>query len=438
MTAAASSRVSPRARRLDLRLLTALVVVLVAIPSILVFPPLGGAGTPAEMLGMALFALWVARRMSGGRGTRSRSALMLGTLAFGLSVLASYLVATTRPITPIEVSAADRGLVSTIAWLGMLLFALDGLTNLVTLDTLLRRLSLAGGCLGALGLLQFATKQPFTNYIQIPGLSASHDLESVTSRADLTRPAGTAIHPIEFGAVLTMILPIALHYALTDRDRSPVVRWFPVLTIAAAVPISISRSAVISAVVVLIMLLPTWDRRLRTRAIAFIVALMCVLYLTVPGLLGTLTSLFTGISEDSSAQSRTDSYSLAFEFIRRQPIFGRGFKTFLPSYRILDNQYLLTTIETGIVGLAAFLALLISAIALARRSRRQSTDPRVRSLAQALAASVTAAAFSFAFYDEFSFPMAASLLFIVLGTTGAMARILDTSIMRTTADHPFS
>ena len=49
------------------------------------------------------------------------------------------------------------------------------------------------------------------------------------------------------------------------------------------------------------------------------------------------------------------SYAIAGEFIGRAPIFGRGFSTFLPSYRILDNQYLGLLIETGIVGLVAFL-----------------------------------------------------------------------------------
>ena len=53
-------------------------------------------------------------------------------------------------------------------------------------------------------------------------------------REGLTRPAGTTIHPIEFGAVLTMILPIALHYALHDKYRSKLARWFPVAAIAPA------------------------------------------------------------------------------------------------------------------------------------------------------------------------------------------------------------
>ena len=82
------------------------------------------------------------------------------------------------------------------------------------MDVLLRRLTYLGGAIASLGLLQFATGQPFTNYIQIPGLSINNELVSVLNRGGLVRPAGTAIHPIEFGAVLTMILPLALRALL--------------------------------------------------------------------------------------------------------------------------------------------------------------------------------------------------------------------------------
>ena len=119
--------------------------------------------------------------------------------------------------------------------------------------------------------------------------------------------------------------------------------------------------------------------------------------MAVPGLLGTLTGLFTGISGDSSAQSRTDSYALAAAFISRRPIFGRGFLTFLPSYRILDNQYLGLAIETGVVGVATLLFLFLCGIFIGpRHSPAQSPRmPAIRSLANSLAASVASAAASF-------------------------------------------
>lgn len=411
----------------EVRLLTLLIVLLIGIPSRLIFAPLGSAGTPALVLGMVMLVSWGFARIVARPG-RGAQPLRIATYVFLGAILASYLAATTRPIEAVEIRAADRGLISVLGWIGILLFTLDGPRNQFDLDTLLRRLSLAGGLQGVVGIIQFTTGLPLTNYLVIPGLTVNSDLGSVIGREGLSRPAGTTIHPIEFGAVLTMILPIALHYALQDKDRSRTARWFPVVAIAAAVPISISRSAILSAVVVMLLLLPTWARPLRHRAYGAIGVLVVGIYLTVPGLLGTLSGLFTGISKDSSATSRTDSYRLAADFISRAPWFGRGFRTFLPSYRILDNQYLGLAIETGLVGLAVFLGFLLTAINQSIAARRASTDERERSLAQAFVASIASAGLSFAVYDAFSFPMAASLLFLVIGAAGAHRRLSNRTV----------
>jgi O-antigen ligase len=137
-------------------------------------------------------------------------------------------------------------------------------------------------------------------------------------------------------------------------------------------------------------------------------------------MLGTITKLFTGISQDDSAASRTNSYPLAFEFIARTPVFGRGFQTFLPSYRILDNQYLGLLIETGFVGVAALLGFFLTVILVAFMARRRFPDVRSRSCAAALGASVAAPAACLAFVDGFAFPMMAGLTFLCAALVGAV------------------
>lgn len=419
------AQLRPERTSLDaVTLLTLLFFVLFAIPSRLIFAPLGASGTPAQVLSLGLGTWWAAIKLAGGdRDPRRRDVVRRAMLLFVLAILVSYLVAATRPVTAAELRQADTGLVLALGWLGLLLFTGSGLPSLAALHLTLRRLVIAGGLLASLGLVQFVTKRPLTNYIQIPGLTTNNTLVSVVGRGGLTRPAGTALHPIEFGAVLTMILPVALHFAMHDRSRNALRRWFPVAAIAIAVPISISRSAIVSTIVVLLFLLPTWTRGARRITYATLIGLFGLLYVAVPGLLGTLTGLFTGISGDSSAQSRTDSYALATEFITRWPLFGRGFLTFLPSYRILDNQYLGLAIETGAFGVAALLFLFLCGIFIGRAIRLRSADIPTRSLANALAASVASAAASFALFDAFSFPMAATLLFFMLGCLSALDRL---------------
>jgi O-antigen ligase len=422
-TVATATYVGKDRRGRRLRLLSVLIVILIAIPSILIIGPLGSAGTPADVLGLIMLLIWVIGRISSPPRLGGSNPVRTAMLLFVAAVMASYIAAAIRPIAGTEQSAADRGLLLAMAWLGMLLFTIDGPRDRRELETFLRRLSFVAGAEALVGLAQFATRQALVNYIQIPGLSDNGDLSSLADRGNLARPPGTTIHPIEFGAVLTMVLPIALYFALNDRHRSTVARWWPVAAIALAIPISISRSAILSAAVALLLLLPTWSVQVRRKIYLGLVALVAAVYLVAHGLISELSNLFLGISDDNSAASRTDSFGLAFQFIGRAPLFGRGFRTFLPEYRILDDQLLGTAVEMGLIGLAVLLGLMITGMVAAIRVRRASTDPSTRALAQSLFAAVAAGSCSFAFYDALSFPMAASVFFIVLGATGALVRI---------------
>jgi polysaccharide biosynthesis protein PslJ len=408
-------------------LLTVFLFALVAIPSELIVGALGSAGTPAQIIAIGMLIWWMVTKVSTPRVVQTRQPIRIMMWLFAAAVVASYVAANSRQMMSDEARSSDLGLLLLSAWLGILLIAMDLIGSRDRLDVLLRRVVFAAGALATLGVVQFVTREPFTNYIQIPGLNTNEELISVYGRAGLARPAGTAVHPIEFGAVLTMALPVALHYALTDLRRPLIRRWYPVAAIAIAVPISISRSAIVSAIVVLCFLIPTWAPPIRRRGYIAIVGLNCAVYLMVPGLLGTLRGLFIGVSTDSSAQSRSGSFSLALDFFSRSPFIGRGFGTFLPAYRILDDQYLGLLIETGLVGLAAFLGLLIASVVNALWLRRHMTSPVDASLCIALAASVASASISLALFDGLSFPMSAGLMFLLLGCIGALHRLRATN-----------
>jgi hypothetical protein len=212
--------------------------------------------------------------------------------------------------------------------------AMDGITTRAGLETLLRRLSLLGGFEAAVGILQLLTGQTLVQYLHLPGLTDSGASAELISRGAFIRPAGTASHPIEFGVALAMLLPIALHFAVADAGRrSAFARWLPAGLIALALSLSISRSAIICTAIALPVLLTAWPRNLRRWVYVAAPTLIACLTVTMPGFYGTVMGMFTGIGNDSSAQSRTGSYGLAWSFIARAPVFGRGVGTFLPPYR---------------------------------------------------------------------------------------------------------
>ena len=406
-------------------LLTVYVVLLIAIPSKLVFAPLGGAGTPAQVVGVlgGVWYLWyrVQRPQSIDLGPQPVRAAFL---MFAAALCASYIASMIRPISDGELSTADLGLVSIVGWVGVVLVANDGITSLDRMLALLRRVSAMGGALAALGIVQFVSGQALTDRIEIPGLTVNTVYFGVAVREGFTRPAGTAVHPIEFGVVLTAILPIALVCAMIMTNRSWVQRWYPVLAIAAAIPLSISRSAILGTIVSWAVLLPAWPKRARRWTYLAVGILGVAIFLTIPGFLSTLSGLFTGIGNDASAGSRTGSYAIAWEFVQRSPLVGRGYSTFLPSYWILDNQYLGLLIETGIIGLASYLFMLVTGFRTALRAAKAKRDPNLRQVGHAIAAAIAALAVCNTFYDLLAFPMSAGILFLILGLSGAFLRLV--------------
>jgi O-antigen ligase len=397
------------------------VVLLLLVPSAYVLAPLGAAGTPAQVFAMAMALWWVGRRLAlpfvaGRRSQPVRTAVLV---LLGAAT-ASYVAANLRAIEGVEATAADRGMLTLLALLGVVLVAGDQIPSRHRLDVLLRRLVLVGAAVAAFGLLQFVTGSSFLEYLRPPGLVANTDLVGVGERGGFSRPAGTALSPIEFGVAMTMLLPPAVHYALHDGHRGRLVRWVPVALLALAIPVAVSRSAVLGAAVAFALMLPTMSPRARRGAVVAALGMVALVYVAVPGMLGTLLRLFTGIGTDASAESRTSSYGLALEFVSHSPVVGRGFGTFLPEYRILDNQFLLTTIEMGVVGLLALLGLLVTGAVVARRTARAHRGTDTGRLAQALLASLAAGAVSFALFDALSFPIVAGLTFLVLGAIGAL------------------
>jgi O-antigen ligase len=97
--------------------------------------------------------------------------------------------------------------------------------------------------------------------------------------------------------------------------------------------------------------------------------------------------------------------------------------TFLPKYRIFDNQYLLLLVTAGIVGTVAFLGLGITGVVTMFRLRTQLRDDASRDLAISLAAAVCAGFSCLFMFDAFAFPMTMGTLFLLLGLAGAFRRI---------------
>lgn len=422
----ATAPVSRRLRGPDgVGLLTAYLTFLLVIPARLTIGALGAAGSPATLVGVAAAVVWCWAQATRGRLSHVQP-VRRALLAVAFLFLTSYVMAVAQPRAMDEVQTADIALLSVVSWVGVALLAHDTVHDRRRLDRLLERLSLLGALFALVGIIQFATGWQITNLIEIPGLTWNSALNSVFARAGFNRPASTATHSIEFSVSLAGMLPLAVHVALQHRWLSSARRWWPVIAISLATPLAISRSGLVGLAAGMVILFLGWDAVQRKVGLIVTGLFVVVIFIVFPGLLGSLTALFTQAGTDASVKSRTDSYDLAEWFITRSPLLGRGLGTFMPKYRILDNQYLMLLIETGLLGVIAFVGLFLMAMACAQIVRGRTEDLAARHLAQALTASVAACSTGYAVFDGFAFPQFTGLTFLFVGLTGALWRAQST------------
>jgi hypothetical protein len=398
------------------------VFVLMAIPSRYTFAPFGGAGAPCTLLSAVFLIVYLLRWVHPASPIGSvRQPLRAAALGIFCAFVASYAAADLHKMGTSEQNGADRGMVMICGWVGILLLTADGVSSVERLDVLLRRIVFGASSMAALGIVQFFTGLNIATYIVIPGLTANEPYDDITARGSFHRPSATAIQPLEFAFVLAAVLPIAIHRARFAPGNQKFKRWLQVFLIAVALPMTVSRSAILGLIVVLAVILPVWPSRDRWRALGMVAIGALGFLVLVPGFVRDMSSLFFAIGSDASTTSRTSALSNALPLIAQHPLFGSGFGTFMPSVLFFtDDQYLNAGIELGLVGVAALVALFIAGWWTARDVRRRSTDPAIRHLGQCLAASCAVMLVVYGTFDTLYFPMAAGVTFLVLGCTAAL------------------
>ena len=399
---------------------------LIIVPSALIVGAFGAAGRPAMLLAAAMLGWYLLVRQHPAIDIdRERQPVRVAAIGLCCAVLASYVSASRSAMSTPAVNAADRGLILLAGWLGVMLFAADGIDDSGRLAVLLRRIVWWATVMAAIGVAEFATGTDLTKYVTIPGLTQHLQVTDLMTRAGLVRANSTAAQPLEFSAVLTMTLPLAIHKARFavgrwQRRRS----WLQVALIGGTIPMAVSRSGLLGLVVIALLLIPTWPASQRRRAYLALLAVPAALWLVAPTLLGHFVTTFGQLGTDTSTTSRASALSLAGSLIGAHPWLGRGLATFNPQqFFFVDDQFVTSMIETGVVGLLALVAVFVAAWYVTRGLRRTATDPATEDLARCLMASLAVAAVFFGTFDVLSFSIASGLFFLLVGCAGAAWRL---------------
>ncbi len=403
---------------------------LMLLPASYVVPSVGAAGTPANALALGCGYWWILQQTAPSPASStipridSLQPLRVALMVFMLTTAASFVVAFARPLTSVESNGAARSLLSAAGLTGVALLASDGIVNRDRLDVIINRILNVAGLMAIVACLQFFTDFDPVLRWRVPGLELNRDLLAVSARSVVNRVASTTLHPIEFGGVVAMLLPLALHTAFYCEKRLRFRRWARVGLLGLALPLSVSRTAVVILAVALLMMWPAWKWARRLWFLAGSIVFLLVVRGLVSGLLGTIVSLFTSINEDPSTSGRTDDYEKIWVLWGERPLFGRGLGTFDPvQYFFLDNQLLMTLVTGGLVALGGLVFLVVVGTSVSRQVYWHALDEETQHLGATIAASVVGAFFGFATFDALGFPVFAGLFFLLIGIGGAAWRI---------------
>jgi len=402
------------------------------LPSRLVLNYLPLSLSPASAVALFLGALWLCTQMSTTLGAaKGRNPVRTMLFAYIVVLVASYASSAMSYLDPDERELADTTLVRVFALILVGMAAVDGIRSLARLYFLLRVFVVCMTTVAVFGILQYLVGFDVTPFMRLPGLHFWEATNSVGARNGLTRAAGTTSNPLEFGVLCAMTLPLAIHATLhAKREARRVAPWAACVgLLAMGLMFSVSRSAIIGVAAATFVLFLGWPARRRMWMMATAVGFVAAIGILAPGLLNTFRTLFQDAGQDSSVQWRLHDYDTARQLIAQHFWLGRGTGTwYAPKHEIFDNQYLLTMVESGVLGLVAFVGIFVAGLYAAVRvrflwSRGPAANTHDRDLALALAASLFVIFPSFATFDFLAFPTISATAFLLAGIAGALLRV---------------
>lgn len=404
------------------------------LPSRLVIGGMGAVGRPSVSVGILLGFLWLVSAFRPHHLPAGRQPIRWAVGIFFAAQLIGYVVGFDRLPPATEASAANRWMILAVSLCGVTLAVVDGLRTRDQVDRVLRLLIFFASGMSIVGVLQFFGIVDLTRYIRLPGLRLNSDLIGISVRGDgnIPRVASTANHYIEFGVVLALLLPIALHYALfAPAGRARFWRWVGVLLVAVGIPLSVSRSAIVTVAIAMMLMAVVWPWRQRYNALVIGVMATAAFHVVNRGVLGTIKALFVHADNDTSVTDRIDRTVTVLALWRERPLLGWGAGMVTPEdFLLLDNQIYMFLIAGGIVGVIAFLVLFAVPYFLGRSVRLRGQDEETRHLGHTLAITMPAAVVVSATFDTFSFATWVATMCVLIGATGALWRLDGTSVKR--------
>jgi hypothetical protein len=292
----------------------------------------------------------------------------------------------------------------------------------------------SGALVGLLASVERVTRvNAFLGFFSVLPLHRLSEEESVFVKEGTARAFASAQHPIALAVFLCMLIPLGIYLARNaDWPRRHLPReWFWLgctILIAFGMIAAVSRTSIVSLAVMTVAAVLLRPQLLPKVVLYGGIALLAAFTISarnIVAMVSELTDPQALIASQMTSPGWTGSGRLAdlgpsLAEAASSPVVGTGLGSRVTmgdgaNALILDDQYLTTLLESGALGVAALLVLMLVPFGrLAALSRRIDVDPDRQDLALAAALGILGYAVSLAFFDAFSFIQTLLMFFVLL------------------------
>ncbi len=406
-------------------LLRAVALCTFVFPANLVFMPLGANGYIAMILALLVFGCWITSAAWGLHDpTENRTPVRLSLGVLWLVTIASYVAMSAGPAGLAGRMSADRWVLTLAAITGIALTTADAVRGLDAIRSLIRTLVWGATICAVIAICQFGLDVDPVKWLSqlMIGMSDNGGKTTFQERVTFTRVSGTMFSPIELGVAMSLILPLAVWRGLFDRTRNRWLPWAQCVLIGAAAVCTVSRSMLLSLLIVVLLTIPFLPKAARTWAAVMVPAAAVAVFVLIPGMIATLKGTLTVGSADPSITTRLDDYPRVEAMVVDRPWTGTGPGTYLPAnaLRILDNQYLKTAVEMGLPGAIAVGFFFAVTAGMGLLTARHFEDPSMKALGGCVFGAGAASLAASAAFDSLSFPAFTLISGFVAGLAGVL------------------
>jgi hypothetical protein len=390
-----------------------------------------GAGfqlEPYRLVVFALGAIWLASLLIDPRVRLRRSGLEAPLLAVVVAILASDAVNTGR-INELGVqSIVTKKLIFFLSFILVVYMISSVVTSRIEIDYMLKTLVVGGAVLSFFALIEFNTGYDVFDHLSrlFPLLRIENTgFHSLEVRGGRARVYGSGQHPIAYGAFLLMLMPFGIYFARRSGRR---IWWAIAGLLVLGTLTTISRTSILMMLVVLFIYWRLFPRSTR-RLLPLLVPAILVIHLALPGSLGTIWGSFFphgGLVKQQEAGKGTGGSGRVADLgpglseAAQTPFLGQGYGTRvvdqgpLLNAPILDDQWLGTLLETGIIGVLTWVWLFVVFTRRMLRRAREDLDSPDAWLYAAFGSAIASFAVGMLFYDAFAFIQVTFLAFLLM------------------------